>query len=97
MNATIETSPDYFGRKWHLVLEREGEIKRLYLGQDAKVCSRLLGLTPSEVIDKIGGRDLSDEKNLKRLALLILEHLEEHEAITAEECFELADWSLSVE
>lgn len=97
MNTTIETSPDYFGKKWHLVLERDGEIKKLYLGQDVKVCGRLLGLTPSEVVEKLGSNDMSDEGNLKRLALLILDHLKEHESITPEQCFELDPWELAVE
>jgi len=56
MIATIETSPDYFGKKWHLVLQTKTTTKKMFLGQDAKVCQRLLGMTPKvrEVPANIG-------------------------------------------
>ena len=47
IQADIETTPNGygFGRNWSLVLKKEGKtIDSKYLGQDAKVSSRILGL-----------------------------------------------------
>jgi len=61
--------PYGFGRTWEL----EAFGKRFYLGQDAKVCSRLLGLEPSEVINLIRGNNISDDKINNNLAMLIID------------------------
>ena len=75
-----------FGHEWTLVAYG----KRFYLGQDSKFCSRVLGMSPSVVVDEIGSSDLRDEKVLQRLAEFICFHLELDEA-TAEA---LQPWEL---
>lgn len=52
IQADIETRPNGygFGRNWSLVLKKEGKtIDSKYLGQDAKVSSRVLGLDDAMV------------------------------------------------
>ena len=97
MIATIETSPDYFGRKWHLVLQTKTTTKKMFLGQDAKVCQRLLGMTTKEVVEAIGDNNLDDPKTLQKLAGLILDHLKTHHLITPKKILTMDPWDLAVE
>jgi hypothetical protein len=98
MKATIELSKDYFGRKWQLVLHPEGQKpKKLYLGQDIKVCQRLLGMDQDEVLKKLNTRDFITEESLEKLASLILDHLSLHYELSPEKCLVLDHWALSVE
>ena len=76
-----------FGRTWEL----EAFGRRFYLGQDAKVCSRLLGLEPSEVINLIRGNNISDDHINNNLAVLIINTLE----LTAETAQDLESWALA--
>jgi hypothetical protein len=65
----LSAGPYGFGRTWEL----KAYGKRFYLGQDAKVCSRLLGLDPKEVINLIRGNNISDDKINNNLAVLIID------------------------
>ena len=94
MEAKIVTSSNYgFGHKWHLQVNLAGVTKTFYLGQDVKVCSRMLGATPQDVIMQIGGRDVEDETISRNLAALIIDTLD----ITEEQIKELQPWEMACE
>lgn len=61
-----------FGHDWTLVAYG----KKFYLGQDAKFCSRVLGMSPAYIVQQIGSNDLRDEKVLRRLAKFICYELQ---------------------
>jgi hypothetical protein len=79
-----------FAHYWTLVHRN----KSYYLGQDVKVCSRLLGMTPGYVAKEIGDNDLTNEKTNKKLAQFIVKTLKEEHSIDFKN---LQPWSLSVE
>lgn len=83
----ISAGPYGFGRTWQLAAYG----KRFYLGQDAKVCSRLLGLDPSEVIKLIGGNNISDDQINNNLAVLIINTV----GLTAQSAEGLEAWALA--
>ena len=83
----LSAGPYGFGRTWQL----KAFGKLFYLGQDAKVCSRLLGLEPSEVINLIRGNNISDDHINNNLAVLIINTLE----LTAESAQDLEAWALA--
>jgi len=60
MKATIEMTPNGygFGYDWTLVLPptKKWGVQRFFMGQDAKVCARLLGMTPKEVCAEVVAR-----------------------------------------
>lgn len=96
LNTIIETQPNPygFGQDWYLNVETNEGSKHFRLGQDVKVCSRMLGMTPKEVCEEIGSNDLRDENTLKNLGELILN--------TLGICYEdeingLQPWELSVD
>lgn len=92
MKARIEIrSGAYgFGHTWTLVVN---EKKFYYLGQDVKFCSRILNLSPAEIVQQIGSNDLMDQKVNERLADFILEDL----GLTEEILGGLQSWDLSAE
>lgn len=69
----IETTrnPYGFGHDWTLVT-RYGNF---YLGQDAKFCSRVLGMRGSDVAQAIGSNDLRNDTTRRKLAAFILQSL----------------------
>lgn len=80
-----------FGHDWNLIVTNdEGKRKNFYLGQDGKFCSRVLGMTPSYVVQQIGSNDLSNVETLKKLGNFIIETLE----LTEEKVFNLESWEL---
>ncbi len=79
-----------FAHYWTLVYRN----KSYYLGQDVKVCSRLLGMTPGYVAREIGDNDLTNEKTNKKLAQFIVKTLKEEHLINFKN---LQPWSLAVE
>lgn len=93
MKATIKiTRGSYgFGHEWTLVVEG---VKSFYLGQDVKFCSRVLGLSPRDVVDAIGTGEISEGMagNVK-LAKFIIKTL----GLTKKKMNELDAWSLSAE
>jgi hypothetical protein len=84
----IITRGDYgFGHDWALVV---GE-KRFYLGQDVKFCTRVLGMQPSDVVARIGTREIGEgEVGNKRLAKFILSEL----GLTKKDIKKLNTWEL---
>lgn len=91
-----------FGYDWDLRIEKNGIPKVFMLGQDVKVCHRCLGAQPSDVINHIGGNDLSDPKVNQKLVNLILREYAQHEdepwEETAEAIYDSVEpWHLAVE
>ena len=76
MKATITVSSHYgFDRNWTLHCTTRKVTKTFYLGQDVKFCSRVLGMSPSEVVEAIGTNRLDTERGLKKLAKFVCSHL----------------------
>jgi hypothetical protein len=78
MKAKIEiTRGGYgFGHDWCLVVSTEKKQQRYYLGQDSKFCNRVLGMEPSEVVFRIGTREIdSGTRGNKVLARFICDRL----------------------
>lgn len=73
MNAIINSTPNGygFGHDWTLVVNG----KSFYLGQDAKFCSRVLGMTGRDVVNAIGDNDLTKKKTRTALANFIMDRL----------------------
>jgi hypothetical protein len=85
-----------FGYDWQLEVTKGDMTKVFYLGQDAKVCSRILGMRPSEVADVVGSNDLTLKETRESIADLILEAVgvtEENE----DEFFNLQPWEIAAE
>jgi hypothetical protein len=70
-----------FGMDWSLLLEYNGDYQLLPLGQDAKVCGRLLGITPRDLNVTLTGEygpvDLREEDTQDKLAQLLLKAIVE--------------------
>lgn len=96
MKATIKITagPYGFGRTWQLLVEGKGIARAFYLGQDAKFCSRVLGMHPREVVAAIGTGEISEglPGNVK-LAKFIIKEL----GLTKKKMNELDAWSFSAE
>lgn len=84
MKARIEFKKNGygFGMDWTLIIEDGDKRKGFFLGQDAKVCSRMLGMSPREVIFEIAdraGKDMDwaaridEEEQSEILAQIILD------------------------
>jgi hypothetical protein len=85
-----------FGFDWQLSVTKNGETKRFYLGQDAKVCSRILGMTTSELVNEIGSNDLNLKETREKIADLILEAV----GVTPDkedEFMEMQPWMIAAE
>lgn len=96
MKATIRiTAGGYgFGHYWSLEVEAKGFARSFYLGQDVKFCSRVLGMSPRDVVESIGTGEISEgTAGNKKLAKFIIEALE----LTKKKMNELDAWSLSAE
>ena len=64
------------GHDWCLVLETKKYHQRFYLGQDNKFCTRVLGLSTSDVVARIGTREIdNDTKGNRILAKFICKQL----------------------
>ena len=83
----VQISSSYgFDHNWTLVVEE----KEFYLGQDVKFCSRVLGMSPSYVVQQIGGSELEDPKINIRLAKFILKSL----GLTKKKLLTMSTWEL---
>ena len=85
-----------FGSDWQLLVTKDEKQKVFYLGQDAKVCHRILGLTPKDLVNKIGSNDLTKESTRQAIANLILEAI----GVTPDnedELFNLQPWEIAAE
>lgn len=83
-----------FGHDWILVLEiKKNKIltrKSFNLGQDVKFCSRVLGMSPRDVVNEIGSGDFTKDKNLKLLGKFISKRL----GLSAKSIDKLNAWDL---
>jgi hypothetical protein len=79
-----------FGYDWNLVVTTPNTTKRFYLGQDAKFCSRVLGMRPGDITRQIGDNDLRKVETQKKLGNFILNVL----GITEEQIENLQEWEL---
>jgi len=79
-----------FGHDWNLIVETDNGVKNFYLGQDVKFCSRVLGLTPRDIVNEIGTGDFRNEENLKLLGNFISEQL----GLVDESVEQLESWEL---
>jgi len=64
--------------------------KEFYLGQDVKFCSRVLGMSPSYIVQQIGSGELEDPKVNMRLAKFILKSL----GLTKKKLLTMNTWDL---
>ena len=94
VSILITTGSYGFGHNWALVCKTAKKERVFYLGQDEKVCRRVLGLTPRGVVDKIGTREIEEGKrgNVK-LAKLIAEHY----GLNGHNINKIEAWQLSAE
>ena len=69
----IEISIGNYGFSHDWTLNAYG--KNLYLGQDVKFCSRVLGMSPREVVSRIGTNDLRSVEGRTKLARLIVSEI----------------------
>ena len=91
-----------FGHDWQLQLTNDqGIMKQLYLGQDAKVCRRIIGINEGEVQNLIGGNNIDDPEINENLAWLIIESVsadpDQDREEVAEALFEAQPWEIAAE
>jgi hypothetical protein len=95
MKAIIQITSNYgFDHNWTLHVEIKGGRKSFYLGQDVKFCQRVLGMTPSQVVDAIGTADIQSEKGNKALSKFIVSTLKKRHLINFNN---LQPWDLCAE
>ena len=85
-----------FGYDWQMSVKRGEEEKIFYLGQDAKVCSRILGMTGREVAQHVGSNDLNLLSTRQAIAEMILQTFgvtDDNE----DELFNTPPWELAAE
>ena len=85
-----------FGDNWQLSVTKGKKHKVFYLGQDAKVCYRMLGLSPKELTNEIGSNDLTKKETRQAICDLILDAI----GITPEnenKLFNLQPWEIASE
>jgi hypothetical protein len=99
MKAKVEVNRGSygFGYTWTLILSGKSKEKRMFLGQDNKVCSRLLQCSPSYIVEQIGTRDIESEQGSKKLAKFILETLKENHLLSTRKIMSMESWDLCVE
>lgn len=85
-----------FGHDWQLEVTKDGVTKQFYLGQDAKVCSRILGMRGSEVAEVVGSNDMRLESTRQAIADLILEAIGVNEE-NEDEFMNLQPWEIAAE
>lgn len=83
---TIKVNRGQFSYDWTLVSEG----KEFFLGQDAKFCQRVLGMSGREVVQAIGSNDLTNQSTLEKLAQFIASELGLNEEVLSS----LEPWEL---
>jgi len=87
----VEITNQYgFAHYWTLVYRN----KSYYLGQDVKVCNRLLNMLPRDVVQAIGTREIDKPTGNKKLAQFIVNTLKEEYSINFKN---LQPWDLAVD
>jgi len=83
----VQITSNYgFDHNWTLCVDQ----KEFYLGQDVKFCSRVLGMSPSYVVQQIGSSELEDPKVNTRLAKFIVKSL----GLTKKKLMSMNTWDL---
>lgn len=85
-----------FGGDWQLSVSKGKHKKVFWLGQDAKVCHRILGMTPKELRNEIGSNDLTKKETRQSICNLILEVI----GVTPDnenEFMDLQPWEIAAE
>lgn len=85
-----------FGHNWTLAVKKGNKTKNFWLGQDAKVCSRMLGISGRELAEQIGSNDMGIYQTRKAICDVILKAI----GVTKENedsLFELESWGLAVQ
>jgi len=86
-----------FGYDWQLMISKKGkEPKMFWLGQDAKVCHRILGMSPAELINEIGSNDFRLKETRQNVCNLILEAIGVN-SDNENKLFELQPWEIAAE
>jgi hypothetical protein len=94
MKATIKIWTGGYGYHWSLEVEAKGFARSFYLGQDVKFCSRVLGMSPRDVVEAIGTGEISEgQSGNRKLAKFIIKEM----GLTLKKMNELDAWSLSAE
>jgi hypothetical protein len=70
--------------------------KNFWLGQDAKVCHRILGMSPKELTEEIGSNDLRLDETKQAICNLILEAIGVNEE-NENDFFNLNEWEIAAE
>ena len=95
MNINLSISTENYGgfkvHNWLLHYENNGVSKDFWLGQDAKFCSRVLGLSPSYIVQCIGDNNLDNEDTRTKLAWFIVNEL----GLTEQQLAGLEPWELA--
>jgi hypothetical protein len=87
----VEIQKQYgFAYYWTLVYRN----KSYYLGQDVKVCQRLLQMQPRDVVNAIGTPEIESASGNKKLAQFIVKTLKENHLINFKN---IQAWDLCVE
>jgi hypothetical protein len=99
MNASIKISKGNYGfnYNWSLMLSNEKVSKTFYLGQDVKVCKRMLQMEPRDVVKAIGTAMIETEAGNKKLTRFILKTLKEKYILTPAKILKLNEYDLIVE
>jgi|GEM_PF-1265083 hypothetical protein len=94
MKTKIEFTSNYgFDHNWILVCETPKQKRAFYLGQDVKFCNRVLGLTPRDIVEAIGTREITTKQGNIKLAKFICKQL----GINGKNMHKLQDWSICAE
>jgi hypothetical protein len=94
MKTKIEFASTYgFDHNWILVCETPKQKRAFYLGQDVKFCNRVLGLTPRDIVEAIGTREITTKQGNIKLAKFICKQL----GINGKNMHKLQDWSICAE
>jgi hypothetical protein len=94
MKTKIEFTSTYgFDHNWILVCETPKQKRAFYLGQDVKFCNRVLGLTPRDIVEAIGTREITTKQGNIKLAKFICKQL----GINGKNMHKLQDWSICAE
>ena len=86
MKVIITSGAYGFGHEWMLVAYGHN----FFLGQDVKFCSRVLGMSPVEIVGRIGSPCIEEDDVNKRLAQLICDEL----GVTKSNVKDIERWSL---
>jgi len=94
MKTKIEFTSNYgFDHNWILVCETPKQKRAFYLGQDVKFCNMVLGLTPRDIVEAIGTREITTKQGNIKLAKFICKQL----GINGKNMHKLQDWSICAE